>query len=66
MNEGKLVITPKPMKGEDGYKTFSIRIKENILAEIESACEKTGYSRNQIISMFLEYALKNYEVRDKE
>lgn len=31
----KLVIGPKALKGEDGYKTFSIRIKEETVAKIE-------------------------------
>lgn len=30
-----LVLRPKRPKGEDGYKTFSIGVKEEIVAKIE-------------------------------
>ena len=30
MNEDKLILRPKRVKGEDGYKTFSIRVREDL------------------------------------
>ncbi len=60
--DNKFQITPKPPKGEDGYKTFSIRIKDELLSEIERIAGLTGRSRNEIISMMLEYAVKNCEI----
>ena len=62
MDDKKLTITPKPMRGEDGYKTFSIRIKEELVAEIDEISSKTGRTRNALIGTFLEFALKNYEI----
>ena len=55
-NEG-LVIKPRRPKGEDGYKVFSIRIKEDIVARIDDISTQTGHSRNELISTFIEYAL---------
>ena len=52
--------------GDDGHKVFSIRVKEEIVAEIEGICAKTGHSRNELIGIFLEYALKNCEIEDNE
>ena len=60
-----LVIHPKRPKGEDGYKTFSIRIKEELADEISDIAAKTGRSRNELIGLFLEFALKNCTVSDK-
>lgn len=62
MIKDKLVVRPKPPKGEDGYRTFSIRIKETLMDRIEDISKKTGRSRNELITLFLEYALDNCEV----
>lgn len=56
-NKNCLVIRPKGLKGEDGYKTFSIRIKEKTVAQIDEVSTKTGRSRNELIGIFLDYAL---------
>ena len=57
MGNESLVIKPRKTKGEDGYKVFSIRIKEDIVAKIDDISTKTGHSRNELISTFIEYAL---------
>lgn len=58
-NEKKLVIKQKSPKGEDGYKTFSIRIKESTVESIELLSQKSGRSRNELIGILLEYAIDN-------
>lgn len=52
-----LIIRPKRAKGEDGYKTFSIRIKDVTVARIDDVSAQTGRSRNELIGIFLDYAL---------
>ena len=59
----KLVIRKKGLKGEDGYKTFSIRIKEETVANLEQLAEQTNRSRNEIINILLDYAIDNCEVK---
>lgn len=61
MGEDKLVIR---RKGEDGYRTFSVRIKEETVARIEAVAAKTDRSRNELIGTFLEYALDRCVVED--
>ena len=39
---------------------------DEIVTEIEQICAKTGHSRNELIGIFLEYALKNCEIEDNE
>ncbi len=56
----KLIIKKR---GSDGFKTFSIRIKEETVERIDEIASKTERSRNEIIAIFLEYAIKNCEVR---
>ena len=58
----QLVIRPK---GEDGYKTFSIRIKEDTVAQLDEIAAKTNHSRNELIGLFLEYALANCKIAEK-
>ena len=59
----KQVIKKKGLKGEDGYKTFSIRIKEETVANLEQLAEQTNRSRNEIINILLDYAIDNCEVK---
>ena len=59
----KLIIKKKGLKGEDGYKTFSIRIKEETVADLERLAEQTNRSRNEIINILLDYAIDNCEVK---
>lgn len=66
MRGEKLIVKPKKPKGEDGYCVFSVRIKEEIVAEIEKISMKTGHSRNELIGLFLEYALENCEIEENE
>ncbi len=64
MKSEKLIVKPKKAKGEDGHKVFSIRIKDEIVTKLEEICARTGHSRNELIGMFLEYALKNCEIEE--
>jgi hypothetical protein len=59
MGNDDLVIKPKKPKGEDGYKVFSIRVKEEIVIQIDSISAKTGRSRNELIGTLLEYAISH-------
>lgn len=65
MNQEKLIIYPKRPKGEDGYKTFSIRIKEETVERINEISARTGHSRNELIGIFLDYALEHCSISDK-
>ena len=66
MKDGDLVIKPKRAKGEDGYKIFSVRIKEEIVEQIDDISKRTGRSRNELIGTFLEYALDNCVVEEEK
>ena len=66
MNEDKLVIQAKHPKGEDGYKTFSIRIREELVEQIDEVSAQSGRSRNELIGTFIEFALSRCEVDKKQ
>ncbi len=63
MNE-KLVIKKKNPRGVDGYKIFSIRIRDDTLDRINFLSEQTGRTRNELIGTLLEFALDNCEVKE--
>ena len=59
----KLIINKKSFKGEDGYKTFSIRIKEETVAKLDDLSKQTNCSRNELINILFDYAIENSEVK---
>ena len=65
MSKERLVINPKPPKGDDGHRTFSVRISNELVQELDELSTKSGHSRNQLIAMFIEYGLRNCEVSEE-
>ena len=61
---GNLVLTKKLPKEDDGYKTFSIRIKNEIVDKLDEISAKTDRSRNELIGTLLEFALKNSTIEE--
>lgn len=64
MNDDKLVVRPKKYRGEDGYKTFSIRIKDTVVERLDDISAKTNRSRNELIGMLLDFALERCVIED--
>ena len=63
MSDNMIKIHKKAeIKGEDGHKVFSIRIKEETLAVLDELAVKSNRSRNELINMLLEHSIKNVEV----
>ncbi|MBQ2753861.1 MAG: ribbon-helix-helix protein, CopG family [Clostridia bacterium] len=59
----KLVIKKKKLKGDDGYKTFSVRIKDETVNNLNKLSESTNRSRNELINILLDFAINNCEIR---
>ena len=59
----KLIVERKKMKGEDGHRVFSVRLTEETVEQLEAIAEETNRSRNELINLFLEYAIKNCQIR---
>ncbi len=61
----KLEITKKSaVKGDDGYKVFSVRIKDETVEQLEKLSKATNRSRNELINIILEFGIENYEIKD--
>jgi hypothetical protein len=65
MKEEKLILHPKHPKGGDGYKTFSVRIREDIVQLIDEISAQTGCSRNELIGILLEFSLDRCSIEPK-
>lgn len=59
----KLIISKKSLQGEDGYKVFSVRLKDTTVKSLDNLSEKTNRSRNELINILLDFALENCEVK---
>ncbi|MBR4111790.1 MAG: CopG family transcriptional regulator [Ruminiclostridium sp.] len=64
MNKKLIISKRSKIKGEDGYKTFSLRIKDEVVAELDRIAEETGRSRNEIISLMLDFGIENCEITE--
>ena len=63
MAESKLTIKKRnPLKGEDGSKVISVRIKDETIHRLDELAKETNRSRNKIIGILLEFGLDNVEV----
>lgn len=61
--KNKLIIKKKSLKGEDGYKTFSIRIKEETAEKLNDLAIKSNRTRNELINILLDYAIDECEIQ---
>ena len=61
----KLIITKK-MKGDDGHKVFSVRIKDETIERLDGIAKVTNRSRNDLINILLEYAMDYCEIDGSE
>jgi metal-responsive CopG/Arc/MetJ family transcriptional regulator len=49
-------------RGEDGNKVISVRIKEDILNELDRISKESNYSRNELINLILRFGIENLEI----
>ncbi|WP_444264744.1 ribbon-helix-helix protein, CopG family [Gemmiger sp.] len=62
--EKKLIIRPrKPAYGKTSI--VSARIPDDTLKKLDSICQQTGRTRNELLVTCIEFALDNIEIRDE-
>ena len=59
-----LIIPKKKLKGDDGYKVFSIRIKDETVKALDDISQQSNRSRNELINILLDYAIHNCKTVD--
>ncbi len=61
MERNKIKISKK---GEDDYRTISVRLKLGTFEAIEDIASQANRSRNDVINILLGNAVKNAEIED--
>lgn len=50
-------------RGDDGHKTFSIRIKNETIDKIDELSKESNLSRNQLIQEMLDFAVEKIDIK---
>lgn len=58
--ENKLVIQSQKYRGDTTV--VSMRMPKDMLSDVDEIAEKTGKTRNELLMMSIEYAIKNMEI----
>ena len=61
----KLILESLQLRGDDGCRIISLRVREDILTQVDNLAQKTGKSRNELFSVLVSYALRNCEVKEQ-
>ena len=51
-------------RGDDGYKVVSVRMKEEMLERLDELSTQTNRSRNELINLLLDAAMKIVKVEE--
>ncbi len=62
MAEAKLQIKPKKYRGATSV--VSARLPNDMIEDIDKVATDTGYNRNEVIMICLEYAMDNMEGKE--
>lgn len=58
------ITKKKYNRGEDGCKVVSVRMRDEMIAELDELSLKTNRSRNELINLLLDSALKIVKIED--
>ena len=53
-------------RGEDGHRIISVRMRDDILEQLEALSAQTNRSRNELINRLLKSALQNVTVEEAD
>ena len=56
-------VLEKKKKKKNIKKSFPMYMDEERVNELDKICNKTGYTRNELINLMIDYALKNLEIK---
>ena len=65
--EKEIKITKKSAKrGDDGYKIVSVRMRVETIAQLDAIAGKTNCSRNEVINILLDSAIRIVKIDEEE
>lgn len=66
MAEEITIRKKSPRKGDDGHKIVSVRMKEETIERLDELSQNTNRSRNELINLLLESALRIVKIEGEE
>ena len=63
MEDVKFVVSPKRYTEET--QVFSVRMPKDMIRDLDAVAQKTGRTRNEIITKSIEFTLEHLEITDK-
>lgn len=57
-------IKKKQLKGEDGTKVISVRLKDELIEQLDTLSVQSNRSRNELISLLLSDAVKRVRISE--
>jgi len=58
MSEEIVIKKRKANRGEDGHKVVSVRMRDELINKLDELALKTNRSRNELVNILLDEALK--------
>lgn len=49
-------------RGEDGSRVITVRIREELLTELDKLAFEVNYSRNELINLMISHGLEHVEI----
>ena len=65
MQNETFIKIPKRMRGEDGFKVFSVRIRNETASALEELSRRSNRSRNELIGIILDYAVDHIDIIER-
>lgn len=63
--DNSIRITKKnTVKGDDGHKVISVRMKDETIAKLDDLAIKTNRSRNELVNLLIEKAMEIVEIEE--
>lgn len=64
MGEEIRIKKKSPYRGDDGHKVVSVRMRDELLEKLDELAEKTNRSRNELINLLLQSAIKLVKIEE--
>ena len=60
MNKDTLVIK---RRSDDGSRVITLRLREDLLVELDKLANEVNHSRNELINLMIEHGLQHIEIQ---
>ncbi|NNU76550.1 CopG family transcriptional regulator [Clostridium estertheticum] len=57
-------VLKKKTDDKKGKKVFNVYMEPDKLKELDKTCKKSGYSRNELVNVMIEYCLNNLKLEE--